>query len=415
MKPWDVEGKWSVSPFGWSEEIRKGMPFLPKKAGVRDVTFREGDDCVGNNVTVEDKLEMLSLAVEMGVEEIDIGGPSMHVHQYEFGKAVAKSGIKVRKTGRFFANNTKDYKRDVDVCVEAGSDNLRIILMYLNEKTLLDQLKAFPAMVDYIHSQYNNMEVCWGMSDCPRASMDLITKVYKEGLAAGGDKAGLFDTFGVANPPVMKYLASKIREIIPPTMKLMNHCHNTFGLATANTLACVEGGADEVDVVINGYGDEAGNASLEEVVVSLEALYGVDTGMKLELLNKYSQMAIEKGKIPIQPHKAIVGENAFLRPMYIWAGIDMAKESWMLHEPLSSHLVGTQSTVVFGPEGSLDDAPIELKLKELGIPYTPADLVRVRETVEKALLEEHTVKVRSRKYFSESEFEDVLRKVVAKK
>jgi len=415
MKPWDIEGKWSVSHFGWSEEIREGMPLLPKKVDVRDVTFREGDDCVGNNVTVEDKLEMLRLAVEMGVEEIDIGGPSMHVHQYEFGKAVSKSGIKVRKTGRFFANNTKDFKRDVDVCVEAGSDNLRIILMYLNEKTLLDQLKAFPAMVDYIHSQYNNMEVCWGMSDCPRASMDLITKVYKEGLAAGGDKAGLFDTFGVANPPVMKYLASKIREIIPPTMKLMNHCHNTFGLATANTLACVEGGADEVDVVINGYGDEAGNASLEEVVVSLEALYGVDTGMKLGLLNKYSQMAIEKGKIPIQPHKAIVGENAFLRPMYIWAGIDMAKESWMLHEPLSSHLVGTQSTVVFGPEGSLDDAPIELKLKELGIPYTPADLVRVRETVEKALLEEHTVKVRRRKYFSESEFENILRKVVAKK
>ncbi|MFH1122645.1 MAG: hypothetical protein V1758_03185, partial [Pseudomonadota bacterium] len=331
-----------------------------------------------------------------------------------FGKAVAKSGIKVRKTGRFFANNTKNFKQDVDVCVEAGSDNLRIILMYLNEQTLLDQLKAFPAMVDYIHSQYK-MEVCWGMSDCPRASMDLIRKVYTEGVAAGGDKAGLFDTFGVANPPVMKYLATKIREMIPPTMKLMNHCHNTFGLATANTLACVEGGADEVDVVINGYGDEAGNASLEEVVVSLEALYGIDTGMKLGLLNKYSQLAIEKGKIPIQPHKAIVGGNAFLRPMYIWAGIDMAKESWMLHEPLSAHLVGTQSTVVFGPEGSLDDAPIEKKLRELGIPYTPADVVRVRKTVEAALLEEHTVKVRRRRYVSESEFEDILRKVMAKK
>ena len=105
--------------------------------------------------------------------------------------------------------------------------------------------------------------------------------------------------------------------------------------------------------------------------VGLEALYGIDTGLKLNLLNKYSKMAVEKGKVPIQPHKAIVGDNAFLRPMYIWAGIDMAKESWMLHESLSSHMVGTQSTVVFGPEGSLDDAPIEKKLQELGIPYTP--------------------------------------------
>ena len=65
-----------------------------------------------------------------------------------------KSGIKVRTTGRFFANNTKDYKRDVDICVEAGSDNFRIVLMYLNEQTILDQLKVFPDMVDYIHSQY---------------------------------------------------------------------------------------------------------------------------------------------------------------------------------------------------------------------------------------------------------------------
>jgi isopropylmalate/homocitrate/citramalate synthase len=412
MKPWDIEGKWSVSHFGWAKEIRKDMPLLPKKVTIRDVTFREGDDCVGYRVSVEDKLEMLRLAVDMGIEEIDIGGPSMHVHQYEFGKAVAKSGIKVRKTGRFFANNTKNYKRDVDICVEAGSDNFRIILMYLNEKTLLEQLKAFPGMVDYIHTY--KKEICFGMSDIPRASMDLIRKVYTEGVAAGADKAGLFDTFGVANAATMKYISTKVREMIPRKMKLMTHCHNTFGLAVANSLACVEGGTDEVDGVINGYGDEAGNASLEECAVALEALYGIDTGLKLNLLNKYSKMAIEKGRVPIQPHKAIVGENAFLRPMYIWAGIDMAKESWMLHEPLSSHMVGTQSTVVFGPEGSLDDAPIEKKLKELGIPYTPADVVRVRETVEGMLREEITVKSR-RRFVSELEFEDILRKVVPKK
>ena len=413
MKPWDIEGKWSVSHLGWSEDVRKEMPLLPKKVGIRDVTFREGDDCIGYRVSIADKIEMLRLAVEMGVQEIDIGGPSMHAHQYEFGKAVTNSGIKVRKTGRFFANNTKNFKRDVDMCMEAGSDNIRIVLMYLNEKTIFDQLKVFPAMVDYIHTQYHK-EVTWGISDTPRASLDLSMKVYKEGLAAGGDKAMIMDTFGVASAPVMKTLSRKVREIIPPKMVLLCHCHNTFGLATANTLACVEGGTNEVDVVINGYGDEAGNASLEEVVVSLEALYGIDTGLNLNMLNKYSKMAIEKGRVPIQPHKAIVGENAFLRPMYIWAGIDMAKESWMLHEPLSPHLVGTESTVVFGPEGSLDDAPIEKKLQEQGIPYTAANVVRVREAVEKALLKEHSVKVR-RRFVSELQFEDILRKVVKKK
>ncbi len=409
-KPWDVEGKWSVSHFGWSDEIRKTMPLLPKKVGLRDVTFREGDDCVGYLVSVEDKLEMLRLAVEMGVEEIDIGGPSMHVHQFEFGKAVQRSGIKVRTTGRFFANNTKDYKRDVDMCVEAGSSNIRIVLMYLNEETILNQLREFPKMVDYIHSQYKK-EVTWGISDMPRARLELALKVYEEGLAAGGDRAMIMDTFGVASPAAMKFLSSKIREIIGPDMKLHAHCHNTFGLAVANTLACIEGGADEYDAVINGYGDEAGNASLEECVVALEALYGIDTGINMGLLKKYSDMAIEKGRVLVQPHKAIIGENAFLRPMYVWAGINMAKESWMLHEPLSPEMVGTKSTVVFGPEGSLDDAPIELKLKEQGIPYTAEDIVSVREAVWALLKEEKTISI-PRPYVSEADFEELLRKVV---
>ena len=90
---------------------------------------------------------------------------------------------------------------------------------------------------------------------------------------------------------------------------------------------------------------------LNKLALGLEA----NVYVKLEMLNPYSKMAIEKGRVRIQPHKAIVGQNAFLRPMYVWAGINMAKESWMLHEPLSPELVGTSSTVVFGP-GSIAQA-----------------------------------------------------------
>ena len=110
MESWDVEGKWSVSHFGWAEEVRKEMPLLPKKVGIRDVTFREGDDCIGYRVSIKDKIELLRLSVEMGVEEIDIGGPSMHVHQYELGKALKESGIKVRKTGRFFCKQYEEFQ-----------------------------------------------------------------------------------------------------------------------------------------------------------------------------------------------------------------------------------------------------------------------------------------------------------------
>jgi D-citramalate synthase len=282
--------------------------------------------------------------------------------------------------------------------------------MYLNEQKVLDEIKLLPALFDYVHSQHKTT-ISWAISDTPRAPMHLIRKVYEEGLAAGGDKAGVNDTFGVATPTVMRYLTRVIREIIPETMHLKAHCHNTYGLATANTLACAEGGATELDCCINGYGDEAGNASLEEVAASLEALYGVDTGLNLGLLNKYSKLAAEKGKMPIQAFKAVVGENAFLRPMLIWSGVNMAKESWMLHEALDPEWVGTKSTVVFGPAQSLEDAPIEEKFKEMGIPCTPQKIVQAREAAEKMLKEEKTVKVRAHKYVTEAEFEDILRKI----
>jgi isopropylmalate/homocitrate/citramalate synthase len=408
MKPWKVEGKWYVSYLGWEENIRKDMPLLPEKVGIRDVTFREGDDCPGFTLSVDEKMELLRIAVEMGVQEIDIGGPSMHPHQLRFAKAAAASGLNVRRTGRFFANTTMDYRKATDICMESGSTNIRIVIMALNEEEIFEQLKIFPAMVDYIHTQHKT-EVCWSLSDTLRVPMDIIRKVYEEGVAAGADKASVNDTFGVATPATMRYVAATVRKIISDSTPMKAHCHNNYGMATANALAAVEGGANEVDVAINGYGDDAGNAALEEVAVALEALYGIDTGLKLEMLTEYSQKAIEIGRFPIQAHKAITGENAFLRPMYVWSGKNMAAESWQPSEPLNPKVVGAEDKVVFGPKGSLDDEPIEWKFKELGIPYTAEDIVRARETVVQMLKEEQTVKV-PRKYVTESEFEDILRK-----
>ena len=385
------------------------MPLLPTKVGIRDVTFREGDDCPGFTLSVDEKMALLRLAVEMGVEEIDIGGPSMHPHQFRFAEAVKASGLNIRRTGRFFANTNMDYKRAADICMEAGSTNIRIVIMALNEEEIFEQLKVFPAMVNYIHTQHN-ADVMFSLSDTVRIRMALIRKVYEEGVAAGADKASVNDTFGVATPAIMRYIASTVRKIIPNSTPMKVHCHNNYGMATANTLAAVEGGANEVDVAINGYGDDAGNASLEEVAVGLEALYGIDTGLKLEMLTEYSRRAAEIGRFPIQPHKAIVGENAFLRPMYVWSGKNMAAESWQPAEPLNPKVVGAEDRVVFGPKGSLDDEPIEWKLKELGIPYTAADIVRVRKTVAQMINEEQTVKV-PRKYVTEMEFEDICRKI----
>ena len=97
--------------------------------------------------------------------------------------------------------------------------------------------------------------------------------------------------------------------------------------------------------------------------------------------------------------------------MLIWSGVNMARESWMLHEPLDPECVGAESTVVFGPAQSLEDEPIEVKFKDLGVPCTPEKLIQVREIAEALLKEEKTVKVRAHKYLTESEIEDIIRKI----
>lgn len=163
---------------------------------------------------------------------------------------------------------------------------------------VLEQLERLPEMVDYIHKC--GKTVCVGMSDATRSSLELFDRIYEGIIACGVDKIGLYDTFGVGMPAVVKYLSERIKRKLPSQdFGFECHMHNTFGLATANSLACVEGGCNSVDVAINGYGDEAGNAALEEVAVCLEAFYGIDTGLNLEMLKGYSDLAIKLGKVPI--------------------------------------------------------------------------------------------------------------------
>lgn len=406
--PWEIKGKWSVSPNNFNEEVRATMPNLPKFVEVRDVTFREGDDNIGLNISLENKIKMIEYGYEMGVRGIDIGSPSMHPHHHELAMAVKKAGIPVFTTARFFTRNIDDNKRQVDVNLECGVGMIKLVIMQLDREVTMKQMDALPDLVDYIHK--GGLPVQVTLSDATRAPIDLFDMVYKGAVEAGADHIGIPDTFGVMNPTAIKWLFSRAHGFLKPGMHLKAHMHNNFGLAVANTLAAIEGGADSCDGAVNGYGDDAGNASLEEIVVGLEALYGIDTGYKLEMLKGYSDMGVKYGGVPIQNHKAIVGGNAFRRPKEIWAGVDMATESWFLHPSLDPHAVGCEHECCFGTEASLDDEVLEFKFKQLGIPYTAADIVKVRDAVHERMKETQTFTF-PRWFLTENEFDDMVKKM----
>jgi len=198
---------------------------------------------------------------------------------------------------------------------------------------------------------------------------------------AGVDRVDVPDTVGVALPRPMFDLIRRIRKEIKVPIAV--HCHDDMGLAVANSLASVEAGAEEVHATINGIGERAGNASLEEIAASLYALYGVETNIKLQEIYKTSQLVSKLTGIPVQPNKAIVGDNAFAHESGIHThGVSVSPDTY---EPLLPEVVGHKRRIVAGKHAGIHG--IDSMLKEMGLtlskPQLGAVVARVKELGDK--------------------------------
>ena len=145
--------------------------------------------------------------------------------------------------------------------------------------------------------------------DATRSDFDYLTKVFQKAIDAGVDRVIPCDTVGILTPERSAEFFSKLKENIKVPLGV--HCHNDFGMAVANTVAALGAGAEEAHATINGLGERAGNASLEEIVLTLRSLYKLDLNIKTELIYGTSQLVSRLTGVHVQPNKAIVGENAF--------------------------------------------------------------------------------------------------------
>ena len=385
-KPWYVPGKWYTSPLNWEPAVRSQMAGLPKKVLLRDVTMREGEETVGAIISPDDRVDLALKLDEVGVEAIEL--PKLHSTEdvAELTKKFRQAGVKT-KIAYFSAKLRGNWQKDIDRALKVKADILDLhfsfspmeIFSDFQEGISKDEiLKTIEGAVPYACERAR--EVAFGWSKATRTNLDTVKKMYKAAADAGANHLHVYDSRGSVFPTTVKYFVGELKKAVGDA-SISIHCHNDFGLATANTLAAVEGGADWCEVAINGLGDRAGNASLEEVGASLQILFGVETGLNLEKLYALSKFAEKVTGVQCQRNKAITGENAFLEESAShMLQVRQAQDEGLpeANVPFMGEVVGQAQRYVWGSSTFWGNV-LDLKVQSMGIRTTPEQMDQIRK------------------------------------
>jgi 2-isopropylmalate synthase len=224
-------------------------------------------------------------------------------------KAIAAMGLEAQVCGL-----ARMVKGDVDACLDCGVDMVHVFIptsdvqrIHTIKKTREEVFEATEGVVSYAREHCDH--VLYSAMDATRTDQDYLIQVLQVAVQAGATVLNIPDTVGVITPSAMKELIRKITASVDCPIDV--HCHNDFGLAVANTLAAVEGGASQVQVTVNGLGERAGNADLAQTVMALESIYGVSTGIHTQRIVETSRLVSRCSGITILPTQPVVGENAF--------------------------------------------------------------------------------------------------------
>jgi len=356
--------------------LRKNLPpKLPERVFIWDETFREGIKAPTVFLTYVEQVKLAKLLDETGVSTINVGFPALSEDDKRNVKRIVNETFKkVALTASAQAT-----KSSVDACLECGVKEITIEAPF-NELNLQYRLKmtkeqALQKTVESIeYARKHGTTVDFLLVDGSRTLLDDILQIFEAAAAAGASKLALADTVGFLRPLSMRYLMAHIRDGLTEAVKrkvaLSVHCHNDFGLATANTLAAVEEGATHLHTCIAGFGERAGIAPFEEVVAGLELLYNIDTGVDLEKVYRLSQSAEKAFALPIQFHKPIIGENLFAHE--VEEQLEEIQAQPLLFEPFPPEIVGRETRLFIGR--NTGQTLIQRLLEQAGIRASPRQM-----------------------------------------
>jgi len=305
-KPWQID-KWFVSPFNFDKEMVEGTS-PPKKLMFHDVTLRDGEQQAGVIFSKYDKVIIGRALDRAGVDRIEVGTPGTSLEDREAVRALIAATLEAK-----LFSWCRNSKLDIAAAKGCGSWGIAIELptstLMIREAystTMEEMLRTVAENAQYAKSE--GLKVTLLLVDATRSDLGTIKRVIKE-TEKYCESFAVSDTFGVALPRAVFNIIKRVREMTKKPIEI--HCHNDFGLATANTLAAVGAGASVAHVTVNGIGERAGNTSLGEVALGTRLLMGVDSGIKLGELYRLSNIVAEVSGFAVPPNKPIVGANVF--------------------------------------------------------------------------------------------------------
>ncbi len=278
------------------------------KVKIFDTTLRDGEQTPGVSLTPDQKLRTAVKLDELGVDVIEAGSAITSEGERQGIKNIVSEGLNAE-----ICSFARAVKVDIDAAIECGVDSVHLVvptsdlhIKHKLRKTREDVQRFAVESTEYAVDHGLTVEL--SAEDSTRTDFDFLKEIFSEGIDAGAHRICACDTVGMLTPERAYEFYGGLKDLGVPVSV---HCHNDFGLAVANSLAAVEAGAQQVHVTINGLGERAGNASLEELVMALATRYNIKTNIQTELLVDMSEFVSRITGIKMPPNKAIVGENAF--------------------------------------------------------------------------------------------------------